>query len=68
MMHRNRQLVPGSWSLVKEIEQTTEPGAEGWYSEHSGVCRMVEASGKECAGRGLGQSVSNELGMQNVER
>ena len=41
-MDRNRQLVPDSWSLVRERALTTGLCSEGWYSEHSGVCRRAE--------------------------
>ena len=42
----NRKLVPDSWSLVTERALTTGLCVEGWYSEHSGVCRRVELPGR----------------------
>jgi len=46
MADRNRELVPGNWSLVRERVLTTGLCSEGWYSEHSGVCRRAELPGK----------------------
>ena len=41
MTDRNRELVPDNWSLVRERALTTGLCSEGWYSEHSGVCRIT---------------------------
>ena len=41
MTDRSRELVPNSWSLVREGALTTELCSKRWYSEHSGVCRYV---------------------------
>ena len=46
MTDRNRQLVSGSWSLVGERALTTGLRAEGWGSEHLGVCRRAELPGR----------------------
>ena len=46
MADRNRELVPGSWSLVRERALTTGLTVEGWYSEHSCVCRRTELLGR----------------------
>ena len=46
MPGRNRQFVPGGWSLVRERVLTTGPSVEGRYSERSGVCRTVELLGR----------------------
>ena len=45
MADRNRELVPDNWSLVRERALTTGLCSEGWYSEHSGVCRRAELPG-----------------------
>ena len=50
MTDRNGELVPDNWSLVRERALTTGLCLEGWYSEHSGVCRRSGAAGKECKG------------------
>ena len=42
MTDRNRELVPGSRSQVREIALTPELSAEGCYSELSGVCTRAE--------------------------
>ena len=42
MADRNRELVPDNWSLVRERALTTGLCSEGWYSEHSGVCRRAD--------------------------
>ena len=42
MADRNGELVPEYWSLVREGALTTGLCSEGWYSEHSGVCRRAE--------------------------
>ena len=42
MADRNRELVPDNWSMVRERALTTGLCSEGWYSEHSGVCRRAE--------------------------
>ena len=42
MTDRNGELVPDNWSLVRERALTTGLCLEGWYSEHSGVCRRAE--------------------------
>ena len=49
-MDRDRQLVPGSWSLVREKTVAAGPRAEECYSKHSGTCLMQKSgtSGKEC--------------------
>ena len=41
MADRNRELVPDNWSLARERALTTGLCSEGWYSEHSGVCRIT---------------------------
>ena len=46
MADRNRELLPDSWSLVRERALTTGVCVEGWYSEHSGVCRRAELLGR----------------------
>ena len=46
MMHRNRELVADSCSLARETELTSGLCSEGWYSEHSGVCRRAELPGR----------------------
>ena len=46
MADRNRELVPDNWSLVRERALTTGLCSEGWYSEHSGVCRRAELPGR----------------------
>ena len=48
MMSKNRELVPGSWSLVSETESVLATGlrGEGWYFQHSGVCRGVRLLGR----------------------
>ena len=50
MTDRKRELVPDNWSLVRESALTTGLYSEGWYSEHSGVCRRAELPGKEWKG------------------
>ena len=45
MADRNRELVPDNWSLVRERALTTGLCSEGWYSEHTGVCRRAELPG-----------------------
>ena len=35
-----------NWSLVRERALTTGLCSEGWYSEHSGVCRRAELQGR----------------------
>ena len=45
-MERNGELVPDNWSLVRERSLTTGLCSEGWYSEHSGVCRRAELLGR----------------------
>ena len=54
MADRNKELVPDNWSLVRERALTTVLCSEGWYSEHSGVCRRAElaggSGGRECKG------------------
>ena len=47
MRDRNRESVPGSWSLVRERTLTTGHCSEEWYSEHS-VPAESGAAGKEC--------------------
>ena len=42
-MDRNRELVPDNWNLVRERALITGLCLEGWYSEHSGVCRRVDS-------------------------
>ena len=39
MTDRNRELVPGGWSLVRKRVLTAGLSVEWWYSEHTGVCR-----------------------------
>ena len=46
MADKNRELVPDNWSLVRERALTTGLCSEGWYSEHSGVCRRAELPGR----------------------
>ena len=41
---RSRELVPGSFRLVRERVLTTEVCAEWWYSEHWSVCGRMELS------------------------
>ena len=43
-----RGLVPDNWTLhmVSKRALTTGLCLEGWYSEHSGVCRRSELLGK----------------------
>ena len=41
MADTNRELVPDNWSLVRERALATGLCSEGWYSEHSGVCRKA---------------------------
>ena len=51
MKDRSRELVPGSWNMVKERTLTTGLSAKGWCSEHSAVCRIFcVAAGWECKG------------------
>ena len=45
MTERDSELVPDNWSLVKERALTTGLYSEGWYSEHSGVCRRAKLPG-----------------------
>ena len=45
MADRNRELVPDKWSLVREGALTTGLCSEGWYYEHSSVCRRAELPG-----------------------
>ena len=40
--NRSGEFVPCCWSLVRERVLTTWLCANGWYSEHSGVCRRME--------------------------
>ena len=46
MTNRNWELVPDSWSPVWERVLITGLCSEGWYSEHSGVCRRAELLGR----------------------
>ena len=47
MTGKKRELVPDNWSLVRERALTTGSlCSEGWYSEHSGVCRRAELPGR----------------------
>ena len=46
MTHRNRELVPDIWSVVRERALTTRFCSKGWYSEHSDVCRRTELQGR----------------------
>ena len=46
MADRNRELVPNNWGLVRERALTIGLCSEGWYSEHSGVCRRAELAGR----------------------
>ena len=46
MTDRNKELIPDIWSLVREKTLTTGLCSEGWYSEHSGVCRRAELPGR----------------------
>ena len=49
MAARNRESVEDNWSLLRERVLTTGLCSEGWYFEHSGVCRRAELAGrKEC--------------------
>ena len=52
VMDRNRELVPGNWSLVKERALTTGPSAEGQYSE-LGCLQKSAAARKEGKDEGL---------------
>ena len=38
----SRELVPGSWNLVRERTLTTGLCAEGCYSKHSSVCKRTQ--------------------------
>ena len=51
MTDRNRELVPDNWSLVRKRVLTTGLCSEGWYSEHSGVCRRAELRGRNVKGK-----------------
>ena len=42
MTDRSGELVPCSWSLVRERALTTGLCVKEWYSEHSGICRGME--------------------------
>ena len=42
MTDRNSELAPDNWSLLREGTLTAGLCSEGWYSEHSGVCRRTE--------------------------
>ena len=53
MADRDRELVPDNWSLVRERALTTGLCSEGWYSEHSGVCRRAELPGGSVKGEVL---------------
>ena len=46
MAARNRESVEDNWSLLSERVLTTGLCSEGWYSEHSGVCRRAELPGR----------------------
>ena len=46
MADRNRELVLDNWSQVRERVLTTGLCSEGWYFEHSGVCRRAELLGR----------------------
>ena len=46
MTDRDKELVPGSWSLVSERVLTTGLGAEEKYPEQSAVCRRAELLGR----------------------
>ena len=46
MADRSGELVPDNWSLVRERSLTTGLCSEGWYSEHSRVCRRAELPGR----------------------
>ena len=46
MAARNRESVEDNWSLLRERVLTTGLCSEGWYSEHSGVCRRAELPGR----------------------
>ena len=45
MADRNRELAADNWSVIRERALTTGLCSEGWYSEHSGVCRRAELPG-----------------------
>ena len=45
-MDRDRELVPGSWSLVSERALTTGLSVEEEYPEQSAVCRRAELLGR----------------------
>ena len=55
MMDRNRELVPDSWILVRERALNTGLSAEGWCSEHSGVCRRAELAGRRAKVKKVGK-------------
>ena len=46
MADRNWELVPDSWSLVRQRALTTGLYSEGRHSEHSGVRRRAELPGR----------------------
>ena len=50
MMARNREVIPDSWSLVRERALTTGLCVEGQYSHHSGVYRRAELLGRSVKG------------------
>ena len=54
MADKNRELVSDNWSLVRERALTTGLCSEGWYCEHSSVCRRAELPGRNQGSRFLG--------------
>ena len=70
MADRNRELVPDNWSLVRERALTTGLCLEGWYSEHSGVCRRAELPGRSVKGKKFrkvdGSLMRNDLKAKTI--
>jgi len=54
-MDRNRELVPDYWSLERERALTTGLSAQGWCSEHSGVCRRTELAERRAKVKKVGK-------------
>ena len=61
MADRNRELAPDNWSLVRERSMTAGLCSEGWYSEHSGVCRRAELPGRIVKVKVDGSLMRNDL-------
>ena len=56
MIGRNGELVPGSWSLVRESTRTTGLRAQGRYSEPSGHSIIQGSRHDQEEGGGAGPS------------